>query len=117
MKKEIKFRAWDRGNEKMIPWENGVDNYVCEDLGNDDYFFMQYIDLKDKDSKEIYEGDIIQYESNGKGLQRAKVLWSMNTLGYLMEHTTGAQQMEIPRTPEKRLIVGNINENPELLND
>lgn len=54
MSREIKFRAWHKNA-----------NYMCQnattDLLDRDYLeFMQYTGLKDKNEKEIYEGDIVK---------------------------------------------------------
>lgn len=54
---EIKFRVWD-GKKQMYYIS---DEYVSEALfksKNSSHILMQYTGLKDKNGKEIYEGDI-----------------------------------------------------------
>ncbi|WP_018592588.1 YopX family protein [Terrisporobacter glycolicus] len=141
--REIKFRAWDKEEEIMfnvgaIAWSHNAfntSNYVfgtsphcyenkCQSPKhlNEECKFMQYTGLKDKNGKEIYEGDIVETCDNKKQL----VVWHNN--GFKLKFTysrtyqgelyTETAHLEIGDTSSRRWgdeIIGNIYENPELL--
>lgn len=133
--REIKFRAWDKSLNKFLSLEeldiskslgwaktqNAFEIKIKNFMGfPEDTILMQYTGLKDKNGKEIYEGDIAKYEYEiGKhcvadvyfeertGLHRISCQVS-ETMA--INHILGL--IESNRTIE---IIGNIYENPELL--
>jgi len=122
--REIKFRAWDKRVEGMSTSGNlmldlnGVKYWqfgfaVPDPVKQDDFILMQYTELKDKNGKEIYEGDIIRKE-----------VTRTPSVGYIEGIVTFAGGMylicETPAgwpSPECLEIIGNVYQNPELLKE
>lgn len=144
--REFKFRAYDKEKGKMIYADNVNcgDNYwfncghkglickreinYCDTFGEEHVSYedldnlMQYTESKDKNGKEIYEGDI--YECCEKRIK--EVVWKDN--GFKMKYTyertycgekyTETNYLEMGPTSDERWggkVIGNIFENPELL--
>lgn len=60
--REIKFRVWD-GEQMVSPDYINRDGYACwksNSIPESSKDIMQFIGLKDKNDKEIYEGDILK---------------------------------------------------------
>ena len=120
--KEIKFRAWTYWEHatnkkyKMLYSEDITEkgklralDFPFEIDGEFVLNIMQYIGLKDRNGKEIYEGDIIQtkdfYEC-GELIFKGKKE-KVENLSYYLNHCAF-----IDVSGE---VIGNIYENPELL--
>ncbi len=75
------------------------------------YITQQYTGLKDKNGKEIYEGDILEYQSHDPKYAKCIVRWTQehedNHPGFVI-HDSYSQYGK----PE---VIGNIFENPELI--
>jgi hypothetical protein len=128
--REIKFRAWDidgrcyipnTGNPNIFPF-NGMVGMTCngsntgcistDEWIQDSYVLEQYTGLKDKNGKEIYDGDII---TEGDRLMivewsERSAGWSLRSKGWMFNHFFN----EAIDAVESE-IVGNIHENPELI--
>ncbi len=139
MSRKIKFRAWDKewANFTIDEGENWLDfNGGCwmgaytkghtpnrEIIRDNNLILMQYTGLKDKNGKEIYEGDITFAKWNkphiGKDDGTARVVIWSDQLGGWGESRDGkdGQWSSYLKTHalENTKVIGNIYENPELL--
>lgn len=121
--REMKFRLWDKKNKEMIYSKTNrsfdfflaltgqvyflIDGYVSD--VSDRYDVMQYTGLKDKNEKEIYEGDIVKTNQQD---WIAKVVFDVGMF-YVTDNEGGFDTF---CEWDKFEIIGNIYENPELLN-
>jgi len=126
MQREIKFRAWiDDYQKYIIPshlqeCEGGTIHYFTDsermgyyDLDNPKNALEQFTGLHDKNETEIYEGDIIQYESNDLGVSIGIVEYTVCPYG--SEFTKKWIKNGCGLKWNQYEVIGNIHENPELL--
>lgn len=105
--REIKFRAWDEGIKRMFgPWD--ISHFPAR-------FKMkcleQFTGLQDKNGKEIYEGDIVELSAQWGGFQ-GLVIFEYGCFGVKDGNSVYTFQ---DIDSESLEIIGNIHENPELL--
>ena len=120
--REIKFRVWNKDDNKMykvngfindlpfVDWiyDNDFEEYSIQDnymVKNGE--LMQYTGVRDKNGKEIYEGDIVKYFTN----ENAEITFRNGA--FMVESNTDIDCMcslygEIE-------VIGNIYENEDLL--
>ena len=114
--REIRFRAWDK-KSKLINPVVGMDfidhtAFVgISKLQYGDYELMQYTGLKDKNGKEIYEGDILKgVQGNFVVVEETGAYW----IDFKKRLLLLATFLEMSGDKE---IIGNIYENPTLLKE
>lgn len=139
MQRELKFRAWDNKRKRFV----GMGEIVFSDYGETTievvpnsqayigdevhdgepqrgrFVVEQFTGIQDKDGKDIYEGDLLDY-GYGRILEMrfhdgAFKLGIVKTLRN--KKLVSCDWGELPINPRGKEVVGNIHENPELLKE
>jgi uncharacterized phage protein (TIGR01671 family) len=114
MKREIKFRVWDKKEKKMysriwaIHWygygelDKGIEvRETASTIKFEDADLLQYTGLQDKHGKEIYEGDIVKNCITG--------------VRYEIKRDDYHRLADVQTYPDTFIVIGNRFENPKLL--
>ena len=134
MSREIKFRAWLKEDKKMenvktmdftdktilcLKKNEFINAYLLRRVSFDDVELMQYTGLKDKNGKEIYEGDIVLIKLDETST------WHKTVVGFkkgafiadLIDKEDYVYIFHHGFTDDDFEIIGNIYENKNLLEE
>ncbi|MBH0331468.1 hypothetical protein ABH14_16975 [Brevibacillus brevis] len=117
--RKIKFRAWDQEDKTML-YDIQRNNQFSFHAPEFDYFLnhsvfkvMQFTGLRDKNGKEIYEGDLILSETYGYPIA---IYWHDGDTGFYCHDHKGDEDDHLSMAEAlSSEVIGNIYESPELL--
>ena len=127
MMREIKFRAWtDEGmiNVTRITFAGDIVYVMSDNDEHDGYEFQvgveklrQFTGLKSKSGVEIYEGDIVETVYCFSKPHKGEVYFQPTRLNWSVKHSGFTNQdLFVYSRPDCSVeVIGNIYENPELL--
>ena len=142
MSNRFKFRIWDKtdkkfDNEDYVLGTSGFlygDNYGLYTLNQENFVIQQYTGVKDKNDKEIYEGDIILITGwlvgsyfniaihssmpEASYTWMAKVIYDEGYGAYLLEYINRPDyegRGSFCGVGKNAEVIGNIFENPEMV--
>lgn len=116
-----KYRAWDRETKSMNGMAEIYRNRKQEielHPRDENIILMQSTGLRDKNGKEIFEGDILSVETDEENV-KVEVSWDSKHALFVFESKKYNEKEPLAELFEDNSypfkIVGNIWENPELL--
>lgn len=127
--KEVKFKAFIKRGINHLAQGTVVDvlfmNFTNKNImysfldreyaaTKDEYELREYTGLKDKNGREIYEGDILEV-ANKSYKTKGEIVWSNHTAKWLIAFANASAFELGTWSTELYEVIGNIHENPKLL--
>jgi uncharacterized phage protein (TIGR01671 family) len=128
-----RFRVWDKKGKEMfrvimLSFPVGRDEIIVSGRGGsislhghkEEKYLLQYTGLKDKNGKEIYEGDmVLVYRTDGdifKGAVEYNPEFALFEITQIKYRSLDAIDISLVDSRTRELeVIGNVYENPELL--
>ena len=125
-----KFRAWLKQEQEMdneidyISWLfdelYGIGDGITYFVEAKDLVLMQSTGLKDKNGKEIFEGDILAFKTDDEVIN-VKIFWDEKHALFMFRSEKYNEEEPLAELVEANTypfeIIGNVYENPELLEE
>jgi uncharacterized phage protein (TIGR01671 family) len=112
---KFKFRVWYPNEKKFyyITIENS-NAILGKDAWDELYVIQQYTGLKDKNGKEIYEGDILRCKGYDDWFDKSGYYYN-GEVKFEIRESGESEISGFVYIPKDREVIGNIFETPDLL--